>query len=191
MTSIKAMTRAEKARQTRQQLLAVAIRLFAERGFDGTSLQMIADEMGMTKAAVYYHFRAKTDILRALAELMIEQVTGLLDVVATKRSRRDRIETFATGYVDDILIGQRTIVAVVSDDPALHVRMAVEQDQFTDLRQQLVHALYGEAPTDDERTAVYAVEGLAKAVPYLKDLDDDALRSTLWRTCVRILTVRS
>jgi len=191
MTSIKAMTRAEKARQTRQQLLAVAIRLFAERGFDGTSLQMIADEMGMTKAAVYYHFRAKTDILRALAELMIEQVTGLLDVVATKRSRRDRIETFATGYVDDILIGQRTIVAVVSDDPALHVRMAVEQDQFTDLRQQLVHALYGEAPTDDERTAVYAVEGLAKAVPYLNDLDDEALRSTLWRTCVRILTVRS
>jgi AcrR family transcriptional regulator len=185
------MTRAEKARQTRQQLLAVAIRLFAERGFDGTSLQMIADEMGMTKAAVYYHFRAKTDILRALAELMIEQVTGLLDVVATKRSRRDRIETFATGYVDDILIGQRTIVAVVSDDPAVHVRMAVEQDRFTDLRQQLVHALYGEAPTDDERTAVYAVEGLAKAVPYLNDLDDDALRSTLWRTCVRILTVRS
>ena len=190
MTSTKAMTRTEKARQTRQQLLAVAIRLFAERGFDGTSLQMIADEMGVTKAAVYYHFRAKTDILRALAESMIEQITGMIDVVATKRSRRERIDTFATGYVD-VLIGQRAIVAVVSDDPALHVRMAVEQEQFADLRQRLVAALYGEAPTHDERTAVYAVEGLAKAIPFLNDLDDDALRSTLWRTCVRILTVRS
>jgi hypothetical protein len=69
--------------------------------------------------------------------------------------------------------------------------MAVERDQFVDLRQRLVRALYGEAPTYDERTAVYAVEGLAKAVPFLSDLDDDALRSTLWRTCVRILTVRS
>jgi len=126
----------------------------------------------MTKAAVYYHFRAKTDILRALAESMIEQITGMIDVVATKRSRRERIDTFATGYVD-VLIGQRAIVAVVSDDPALHVRMAVEQEQFADLRQRLVAALYGEAPTHDERTAVYAVEGLAKAIPFLNDLDDN------------------
>ena len=190
MTSVKAMTRAEKARQTRQQLLAVAIRLFAERGFDGTSLQMIADEVGMTKAAVYYHFRAKADILRALAESAIEQVTAMLDVVATKRSRRDRIEAVAVGYVN-ILIRQRAVVGVLSDDPALHARMAGEAAQFSELRERLVHTLYDEHPSHDERAAVYALEGLTKVIPLLSDLDDDGLRSTLQRTCVRILTVRS
>jgi AcrR family transcriptional regulator len=37
---------------TRERLLATALRLIAEHGFDGTSLQMIADEVGVTKAAV-------------------------------------------------------------------------------------------------------------------------------------------
>jgi len=40
--------------------------LLTEVGYEATSLQMIADEMGLTKAAVYYHFRAKTDILHAI-----------------------------------------------------------------------------------------------------------------------------
>ena len=55
-------TRAAQAERTRQQILETAQRLFAEHGYDATSLQMIADEMGLTKAAVYYHFPAKVDI---------------------------------------------------------------------------------------------------------------------------------
>src|SRR5580658_10911863 len=65
-TSARSMsTRAVQAEQTRQQILETAQRLFAELGYDATSLQMIADEMGLTKAAVYYHFHAKSDILHA------------------------------------------------------------------------------------------------------------------------------
>src|SRR3984893_14479337 len=56
-------TRAVQAEQTRQQILDTAQRLFAELGYDATSLQMIANEMGLTKAAVYYHFHAKRDML--------------------------------------------------------------------------------------------------------------------------------
>ena len=55
-------TRAAQAERTRQQILETAERLFADQGYDATSLQMIADEMGLTKAAVYYHFPAKVDI---------------------------------------------------------------------------------------------------------------------------------
>ena len=59
-TPVKGMSaRAAQAERTRQQILETAQRLFTELGYDATSLQMIADEMGLTKAAVYYHFRAK------------------------------------------------------------------------------------------------------------------------------------
>jgi AcrR family transcriptional regulator len=48
----------------RAQVIAAATRLFAARGFDGTPLQAIADELGVTKAAVLHHFPAK-ELLRA------------------------------------------------------------------------------------------------------------------------------
>jgi len=59
-------TRAVQAEQTRQQILRTAQRLFTELGYDAASLQMIADEMGLTKSAVYYHFPAKSDLLYAV-----------------------------------------------------------------------------------------------------------------------------
>jgi len=44
------------------------MRQFRDRGYDATSLQDIADEIGLTKSAVFYHFRGKQEILRELAE---------------------------------------------------------------------------------------------------------------------------
>ena len=44
----------------------MALDLFTEQGFDGTSLRQIAEQLGVTKAALYYHFESKDDILLAL-----------------------------------------------------------------------------------------------------------------------------
>jgi AcrR family transcriptional regulator len=51
---------------TRERILDVALDLFVEHGFDGTSLRQIAEELGITKAALYYYFASKDDILMAL-----------------------------------------------------------------------------------------------------------------------------
>ena len=51
---------------TRERILDVALDLFIEQGFDGTSLREIAEQLGVTKAALYYHFESKDDILMAL-----------------------------------------------------------------------------------------------------------------------------
>jgi len=50
----------------RERILDVALELFTARGYDKTSLREIADELGVTKAALYYHFEHKEDILLAL-----------------------------------------------------------------------------------------------------------------------------
>lgn len=57
---------AHEAQPTRERILDVALGLFIEKGFDATSLQEVADELGLTKAALYYHYRSKEDILMAL-----------------------------------------------------------------------------------------------------------------------------
>jgi len=55
-----------EAVSTRTRILDVALDLFVEKGFDGTSLREIAERLGLTKAAIYYHFASKDDILMAL-----------------------------------------------------------------------------------------------------------------------------
>ncbi len=91
-TPVKGMSsRAVQAERTRQQILETAQRLFTEHGYDATSLQMIADEMGLTKAAVYYYFRAKVDIRHEIMQPGIERLRTLLDEAAAIRARRARV----------------------------------------------------------------------------------------------------
>ncbi len=53
-------------RSTRERILDVALDLFVEQGYDKTSLREIAEKMGFSKAALYYHFASKADILMGL-----------------------------------------------------------------------------------------------------------------------------
>src|SRR5215813_13223182 len=53
---------------TRERIQSIALELFAEQGYEKTSLREIAERLGVTKAALYYHFKSKEDIVRSLTE---------------------------------------------------------------------------------------------------------------------------
>ena len=72
-------------RDTRAEILAVAAELFSAQGYEATSLREIAERLGITKAALYYHFPGKDDILRALLEPMSAVITELLQRLETAR----------------------------------------------------------------------------------------------------------
>lgn len=59
-------SRAGASGDTRERILDVALELFTEHGYDSTSLRQIAERLGLTKAALYYHFESKEDLLQAL-----------------------------------------------------------------------------------------------------------------------------
>lgn len=63
---------------TRDQIPVVALRLFADKGYDATSMREIAEQLGITKAALYYHFDSKEDIVRSLVAAMMDQITELV-----------------------------------------------------------------------------------------------------------------
>jgi AcrR family transcriptional regulator len=65
----------QRRTDTRKQLQAVALELFGEHGYEATSLREIAERLGISKAAVYYHFRSKEKILAS----MIEEFIAALD----------------------------------------------------------------------------------------------------------------
>jgi AcrR family transcriptional regulator len=69
---------APEGTSTRERILNVALELFTEKGYDGASLREIAEGLGVTKAAIYYHFASKDEILMALHMRLHEFGKGAL-----------------------------------------------------------------------------------------------------------------
>jgi AcrR family transcriptional regulator len=83
---------------TRTRIQEVALRLFTERGYEATSLREIAEELGVTKAALYYHFKTKDDIVTSLVDLRVAEFEELLawakSLPKTPRMRRELLERY-------------------------------------------------------------------------------------------------
>lgn len=106
------------AADTRQRLIDVAVDLFTRHSFAGTSLQMIADEMGFTKAAIYYHFRTREDLLAAVVEPIFDQLTGVITTAEAHRSASARADHMLRGYVE-LAVANRALVSVLACDPSV------------------------------------------------------------------------
>jgi AcrR family transcriptional regulator len=78
-------TQAERRAETRARLLAAARETFAERGYQGASLDLVSDRAGCTKGAVYHHFESKEGLLLALLEEQFENRLAQASAPATGR----------------------------------------------------------------------------------------------------------
>jgi len=90
----------------RERILDVALELFNEQGYDATSLREIAERLGVTKAALYYHFRSKADILLALHLRLHDLGRGLLDELDSLSDERDAVAAWPhliDRFVDDVI----------------------------------------------------------------------------------------
>lgn len=72
------MTVAGRRTDTRMKILRVGQDLFAEQGYDRTSLRQIAERLQITKASLYYHFQSKEEILEAILGEFAERLTSLV-----------------------------------------------------------------------------------------------------------------
>jgi len=79
---------------TRERILGIALDLFIEQGYDKVSLREIAERVGVTKAALYYHFASKDDIVRTL----IAPVLGFAEPLAEFLQQRPTRKTWAQGW---------------------------------------------------------------------------------------------
>ena len=102
------------AAQTR--VLDAALGLIAEHGVSGTSLQMIADAMGVTKAAVYRQFRTKDEIVIALTERELGTLEEALEAAEAERSASRARELLLTRVIDEA-VARRRAVATLQFDP--------------------------------------------------------------------------
>jgi AcrR family transcriptional regulator len=174
------------AAQTR--VLDAALKLIAEHGVSGTSLQMIADAMGVTKAAVYRQFKTKEEIVIAITEREMGRLEDALEAAEAEglgpRAREVLLERMIDQAVD-----RRGVVSALQFDPVI-IRLQAEYEPFQRFIERLYAALLGtEAGVEARLHAAMLSSAISVAVmhPLLADVDEKTLRVQLKQMTRRML----
>ena len=170
------------------RIISAAIDLFARNGVGGTSLQMIADEIGVTKAAIYHQYRTKEEIILAAAEAELARLTAVIDAADAEPTRKKARDVLISGIVE-LAVERRRTMGTIMGDPVI-IGFFAEHQAFREVMHRLRILFTGDnaGPEARVQTAmlIAAVSGAAMH-PFVVDLDDDTLQIQLGRLARRFL----
>lgn len=131
----------------KEDILRAAGPLFFEQGYEGTSVQQIADEVGLTKAALYYHFKAgKEEIFSSLVRIQHPNMTANLEFCKNANSLHELLLCWGAGIAGRAQQGMVRFRWIASEYPRLseeeqetvHQSQVQCLDRFTDLIEPFV-----------------------------------------------------
>jgi AcrR family transcriptional regulator len=170
------------------RIIDASLELFARHGVGGTSLQMIADAIGVTKAAVYHQYNTKDEIVIAAAEAELDRLEAVVATAEAEPSRPQAVDTLVTGMVD-LAVAHRRTVSTILNDPVI-ARFFADHDSFRGVMDRMGYLLVGDEVGHEARvsTAMFtaAISGTVMH-PLVAGLDDETLRAQLERLARRLL----
>jgi AcrR family transcriptional regulator len=170
------------------RIVAAALELFAQHGVGGTSLQMIADAIGVTKAAVYHQFKTKEEIVIAAAEAELARLEAAVEVAESEPDPDTAREALVNRIVA-LAVERRRMESTLLGDPVI-VRFFAHHEPYRQTMNRLYRLLLSDdrGPVDLVPAAmITAAIGGAVMHPLVADLDDDTLHSELLRLARRFL----
>jgi AcrR family transcriptional regulator len=178
----------ERRSAAQVRIITAALDLFGRHGVNGTSLQMIADAIGVTKAAVYHQFPTKDEIVVAAVETDLAKLEAALDA-ADAEVGSPHARELVLGKVIDLAVERRRMVSAVQHDPVI-VRLLAQREPFRQLMERLYSMLAGgDTGTEARMRAAFVAAAIGGAVthPLVADLDDDSLRRRLLHLSMQVL----
>lgn len=159
---------------TRERIQNAARELFARRGVQRTSLQDIADKLGITKPALYYHFTSREDLVRSIVQPLIDEGEHF---IADQESRVDTdVRELLEGYFDFHYRRRRDLMLVVTELTTLAELGLI--DNLPAWRERLGRLVFGPQPTLAQATrAVIAFGGLQDCCLQFSDAPFEELRA--------------
>lgn len=107
------MTTAKRDTYTPETLLTVAVRVFNERGYDGTSMEHLSKAAGISKSSIYHHVAGKEELLRRAVSRALDGLFGILDESGASRGRAiERVE-YVTRRTVEVLIAELPYVTLL------------------------------------------------------------------------------
>ncbi|OBH22172.1 TetR family transcriptional regulator [Mycobacterium sp. E342] len=171
----------------RTRVLDAALELFAAHGVSGTSLQMIADAVGITKAAVYHQFRTKEQIVIAVTERELGRLEPALEEAEAYDDGPQARDALLVRVVE-MAVRDRRLVRTLQFDPVV-VRLLAEHKPFQTFMDRLYRVLLSDAGLDGRIEAAMFSGALATAVmhPLVAGIDDDTLLTQVTDLSRRLL----
>ncbi len=144
---------------TRSRILAAAAALFSEQGYAGTSVRDISERLGVTKAALYYHFPSKETILDALLEPFVQDLGRLAELT---RQTPSPSPDLVIERIAEVMASAGGMLLLLADDPSIIHRRIGEQDMLS-LQRMLVRVLAGPDPSEARLLRARCAIGALKA----------------------------
>jgi AcrR family transcriptional regulator len=157
---------------TRARIQEVAVQLFAEQGYEKTSLREIAERLGVTKAALYYHFKSKEDIVRSLVEDYFGQIDALISWARAQPGSAETRGTLLRRYVSIVADGDEVFRMLHQNQAAVSSFAAAKSrgELFRERLTALIELLTGPGASLDERLrATMALGGVSVAWMFFAD----------------------
>ncbi len=168
-------------------MLDAALDLFAQHGVSGTSLQMIADADGVTKAAVYHQFRTKEQIVLAVTERELFRLGPALEEAEAHDDGLEARDALLVSMVE-MAVRDRRLVRTLQFDPVV-VRLLAEHEPLQRFMERLYKVLLSDAGLDGRIEAAMFSGAISSAVmhPLVADIDDDTLLDRVTELSRRLL----
>jgi AcrR family transcriptional regulator len=174
------------AEGTRERILAEAIEMFTRHGYHRTTLRLLADRLGITKAAILYHFPAKDRILVALMEPFVVAVEEAIEHAATlpfPDSRRALLDGILESYLanQQLLLMARTDASIFTHEETYQ--------RFMRMPGRVIEIIVGpDAPLEDKVWAIQLMGTLGDSVLFFGDAPKGELRAAILHGTLRLLS---
>ncbi|MFF4714829.1 TetR/AcrR family transcriptional regulator [Streptomyces eurythermus] len=165
-------TKQQRRGNTRQRIQDVALELFAEQGYEKTSLREIAERLDVTKAALYYHFKTKEEIIVSLFEDLTKPIGDLIEWGRRQPGTLETKEEIIRRY-SEALAGAEPLFRFMQENQAT-VRELRIGDTFKDRMRGLRDILITpEAELVDQVRSVSAMFTLHAGMFVMQDIEGD------------------
>jgi AcrR family transcriptional regulator len=155
---------------TRQRILSTAQGLYAQKGYAGTSMADLANELGLSKAALYYHFSSKEKLLAALLAGPLDNYEELAEKAAA-----DAID--ATGLLRaliDMTADAEVVLTMLRNDPSIGSAMKRTYNLLQQPTDKIMRGLTGPDPRGADLVRAHAAYAVAKQATFALMTERDA-----------------
>jgi AcrR family transcriptional regulator len=159
-----------------QRTIAAALGLFAKHGVGGTSLQMIADEVGVTKAAIYHQFKTRDAIAIAVVETELDGLQAAVDAADDSPAGRDRLLV----HLVDTVVDRRHGIGTIMNDPLIEHFLNSDQRSLR-MWTRMYEILLGGKLTKERRVraAILSAAIASAGHAFVADVDNKTVRENL------------
>jgi AcrR family transcriptional regulator len=183
------VTKQQRRGNTRQRIQDVALELFAEQGYEKTSLREIAEHLDVTKAALYYHFKTKEDILTSIFEDLTRPIDELVEWGKGQPHTLETKQEIVRRY-SETLAGAAPLFRFMQENQAAVRELRVGEtfkERMQGLREIIVDP---EADLTDQVRCVSAIFTLHAGMFFLQDIagDPEAKRKAVLEVATEVFT---